>query len=294
MTRRWPISSGRSGSARGERADQVGDRRARAAGLHLVEEEAAALVPEAVDDRRRDRRLAGGDPRQAPEHVGHHLADHRPAAVADPPRVPAQAPVARDQQRKAVAAVLEAPPDRVELRRRVEPGLVRLDQPQQAVALEVAVRPQPLVVGRDPRLGGRVADREPPRPGEQRRLDRAGHLGVARGDVVVDEPLPAQRLVPEDHVADEAVVAHRVQQAVELVARARRGRSGARRSPRSRSPSTTATGSGSGSGGCRSSGRRAARPRRARPRARRGSGRRARLNVPASVTSCGRMPRSAK
>ena len=83
-----------------------------------------------------------------------------------------QVAVARDQQREAVAAVLEPAPDRVELRRGVEPGLVRLHQPQQPVALEVAVRPQPLVMGGDPRLGGGVADRDPPGPGEQRRLDR--------------------------------------------------------------------------------------------------------------------------
>ena len=99
--------AGRGG--RGGRARPRSRRRARASGLDLVEEEAAALVPEPVDDRRGDRRLAGRHPRQAPEHVGHHLADHGPAAVADPARVPAQAPVAGDQQRKAVAAVLSRP-----------------------------------------------------------------------------------------------------------------------------------------------------------------------------------------
>ena len=100
-------------------------------------------------------------------------------------------------------------PDRVELRRRVEPRLVGLDEPQQAVAVEVAVGAQPLVVGGDPRLGGRVADGDPPRPGQQRRLDRPGHLGVAAGHVVVDQPPARSPAGPRRRVADEAVGAHR-------------------------------------------------------------------------------------
>jgi len=107
-------------------------------------------------------------------------------------------------------------PDRVELGRGVEPRLVRLHDPQQPVAVEVAVARQPVHLGADPRLGGRVADGDPPGPGEKRRLDRLGLERVARGDVVEGIAGEADRAVPEDRVADEPVVPLRGQQRLEL------------------------------------------------------------------------------
>ena len=131
-----------------------------------------------------------------------------------------QAPRAGDEHRKARASVRAPAPDRVELRRGVEPRLVRLDQPEQPVALEVAVREEPLVVPGDARLRGRVADRDAPGPGQERRLDRRRHRRRAPVDVVVGAPLERDRVVPEDHVADEPVLARRAQQRLELRARA--------------------------------------------------------------------------
>ena len=211
--------------------------------------------------RGRDRGLAGGDPRQAPEDVGDDLAEHRTAGVENPPGVPAAPAVAGDQEREQRPGVGAQAPDRVELRRGVEPRLVRLDDPEQAVAVEVAVGLEPAVVGGDPRLVGRVPDRDPPGPGEQRRLDRGGVRRLLGGDVVGPAPLPVDVAVPEDRVADEAVLASRRRAGCGARSRRGRGRSGARRSRGSRSPSTTATGSAPGSAASSRSG-----PRRARPR----------------------------
>ena len=67
-----------------------------------------------------------------------------------------------------------------------------------------------------------VADRDPPGPGQQRRLDRLGLEGAARGDVVEGQPAQRDRPVPEDRVADEAVGALGREQALQLGPRARR------------------------------------------------------------------------
>src|SRR5215218_11113813 len=215
------MSSGRSGRARGESAAQV--------------ETSGRSPPGWTSSRKRprgsshSRSTSAGviDGSPAARRARHQstfviTSEDGPAAVADPPCVPGEPPVPRDEQREAVAGVAKPSPDPVELRRGVEARFVGLDEPQKAIALEVAVRAQPFVMAGDPRLGGRVADRDPPRPGEERRLDRPRHLGGARGDVVIEEPLQRERPVPEDDVADEAVLPHRGEQGLELLARAPR------------------------------------------------------------------------
>ena len=150
------------------------------------------------------------------------LAEHRAAALADAARVEAEPPVAVDEQREADPRVGAPAPDRVELGRGVEARLVGLDDPEQPVALEVAVGGQPVHLGGDPRLRGRVADGDLPGPGQQRRLDRLGLEGAARGDVVEGQAAERDRPVPEDRVADEAVVALGGEQGLQLGPRPRR------------------------------------------------------------------------
>ena len=94
-------------------------------------------------------------------------------------RVPAELAVAVDQEREAEVGVGAPAPDRVELGRGVEARLVGLDDPEQAVAVEVAVGSSQRWWRGDPRLVGRIPDRDPPGPGEQRRLDRRGVARVA-------------------------------------------------------------------------------------------------------------------
>jgi hypothetical protein len=57
-------------------------------------------------------------------------------------------------------------PDGVELRGGVETRLVGLNNPEQAVPVEVTVRLEPAVMGVDARLSCGVADGDPPGPGE--------------------------------------------------------------------------------------------------------------------------------
>src|SRR5947209_9844244 len=109
-----------------------------------------------------------------------------------------------------------APPYRIELRRCVEARLVWLEQPQQAVALEVALAAQPFVVGDDRGLGRGVAGGEQPRPGERRRLDRGGHAVVVADHVVEQAPHAAELALPEDRMPDEAVLSRDGQQRREL------------------------------------------------------------------------------
>src|SRR5262249_51182961 len=148
--------------------------RPRSAGLDLIEEEAAPLVPETLDQGRCRRRPPQRLQRERPERVDEDLAEDRPAALADATRVEPEAAVAMDQQREADPAIGPPTPGRVELGRGVEAGLVGLDDPEQAVPLEVAIGEQPLGLRHDPRLLGRRANGGPPGPGEQRWLDRPG------------------------------------------------------------------------------------------------------------------------
>ena len=178
---------------------------AQAARLRLVEEQSQPLVPQPVDQRRCDRRFAHRQAREPPEHVGRHLAQHRPAGVPDPPGVPAEPPVAGDQEGKPKPRVRPPPPHLVVFGRRVEPRFVGLHDPQQPVAVEIAVGDEPLVVAGDAGLGRRIADRDSPRPGQERRLDRPGHRVRARADVVVEAATERDRVIPEDHVTDEPV-----------------------------------------------------------------------------------------
>jgi hypothetical protein len=54
-------------------------------------------------------------------------------------------------------------PDRVELWRGIQTGLVRLQNPQQSITIEVALCADRRVMSDDPRLQRRIADRCPPR-----------------------------------------------------------------------------------------------------------------------------------
>ena len=166
------------------------DRRPAPAGFDLVEEEAAALVVEPLDQRRSDRGPPQGLEREAPEHV-----DDR-SQSSGPPRSSTR-PASKPSRR--LCATSSGNPSRPPIfqphtgsnfGRGVESGLVRLQDPQQAVAVEIAVRGQPVGLRRDPGLRGRVADGDPPGPGEQRRLDRLGLHRAARADVVEGKPRP--------------------------------------------------------------------------------------------------------
>ena len=75
---------------------------------------------------------------------------------------------------------------------------------------------EPVVMADDARLLGRVADRDPPRPREQRRLNRRGGEIGPRADVVEEAPHAVQRFAPEDRVADEAVGPGRGEERLEL------------------------------------------------------------------------------
>ena len=157
-----------------------------------------------------------GEEREAPQHVRHHLAQDGPADIAQAARVPAEAAVLRNQEGEARAGMRAPAPDRIELGRGVEAGFIGLDDPEKAVAVEVAVRAQPLVVSRDRGLGPRFADRDPPRPREERRLDRRGRVHAAGGDVVVEAAPEAHRSLPEGDVADEAVLTPGAKQRLQL------------------------------------------------------------------------------
>ncbi len=89
-------------------------------------------------------------PSESPQDVGHDFAQDRSPGVPHAPGVPAESPVAGHQEGKAQPGVCPTFPHWIELRRRVQARLVRLDQPQEPVALEVAVGAQPLVVAGDP------------------------------------------------------------------------------------------------------------------------------------------------
>ncbi len=143
--------------------------------------------------------------RERPERVDQGLAEDGAAAVAYAAGVEAEAAIAVDEEREADPRVRPPPPDRVELGRGVEARLVRLEDPEQAVPVEVAICHQPIGLGGDPRLGARVADGDLPGPGQQRRLDRPGLARAWRGDVVEGQAAQRDRAVPEDRVADEAV-----------------------------------------------------------------------------------------
>ena len=182
-----------------------------------VEEEPAALVPEAVDQGRGDRGLAGRDPGEAPEHIGDHLAEHRAARRKHAARFPVEPAVPRDQEREEQAGVGTPPPDRVELRARS-----RVRTHRAARARAGRRRPGP---GWSPASGdGRRFDAPP--PGRRLRFARPRRAGAAgssrcsarssRGDVVGPAPLPVDGPVPEDRVTDEAVGAPSVKQAAEL------------------------------------------------------------------------------
>ena len=148
-----------------------------------------------------------------------HLADDRVAVGADRVDPELALAIALDQLDKAGQALRFVPPDRVKLRRGIQTRLVRLQDPQQPVALEVALGADRGVVSDDPRLERRIADRHRPRERERRRLDRRGHRVVAMDHVVKQRPRPADRMLPEDRVTDEPVGTSRCQQRLKLRAR---------------------------------------------------------------------------
>ena len=263
---RRPISSGRSGSASGASAVQV-------TGIGLADggpdervKQSRALVVAALEQRLGERRPAERGARERVQDVGRDLAHDRPARGGDPPQVVAEVAVVAHQRQEAGHVVRAPAPHGVELRRGVEARLVRLHDPDQPVAVQVAVVLEPVVVASDPRLLRRVADGQAPRPRQQRRLDARGHRRVVVGDVVEEPARAPQRRVPEDRVTDEAVGVGGGEQRLELACGSARGQSAAARSPRSTSPSTTATGSGRGSARCsRNAPRRRGRPRASCP-----------------------------
>src|SRR5207302_6964415 len=92
----------------------------------------------------------------------------------------------------------------------------RAGEPDQAIAVEVAIGGQPLVLAGDAGHLRGIAHGDPPRPREHRGLDARGHRVIARQDVVGDAAKARRRASPEDRVTDEAVVALRSQQGLEL------------------------------------------------------------------------------
>jgi hypothetical protein len=130
------------------------------------------------------------------------LAHYRVTSGAhsvDPKRALA---VTADELDEAGQPLRAVAPDRVELRRGIQTGLVGLQDPQQSVALEVALGADRRVMSHDPRLQRRITDRYPPGERQRRWLDRRGHHLVAMDHVVVQRPRAADRMLPEDRVTD--------------------------------------------------------------------------------------------
>ena len=73
------------------------------------------------------------------EHVRQHLADDRATVGAHRVDPKSARAIAMHQLDEAGQALRAMAPDRVELRRGVQTGLVGLQDPQQPVALEVAL-----------------------------------------------------------------------------------------------------------------------------------------------------------
>lgn len=183
-------------------------------------EHAAALVVEPGDERRRDRRLPQRQPRESVHDIREDLAHNRIARRSN--RLDAEPPLAVtvDKLNKAGEPLRAVAPDRVKLRRRVTPGLVGLQDPQKAVALQIALRADRGVVRDYPRLERRVTDSGPPGERERRRLDRRSHHVVAVDHVVVQSSRAFHRVLPEDRVADEPIRASRAQEGFQLSASA--------------------------------------------------------------------------
>ncbi len=96
-------------------------------------------------------------------HVRHHLADDRIPVSAhrlDPKLALA---ITSHEFNEARQPLCTLAPDGVELRRGIQAGFVGLKDPQQPVALQLALSGKRLVVSDDPRLERRVADRHLPR-----------------------------------------------------------------------------------------------------------------------------------
>ena len=123
----------------------------------------------------------------------------------------------RDKSGQALGAKA---PDGVELGRCVQAGLIGLDQPQQPVALEIALARHEVVVSDDRRLARRIPDRGSPRPRQHRGLDRGGGEVAGLDHVVEQPPRAVQRALPEDRVAAEPVPARGGEQRLQLPARA--------------------------------------------------------------------------
>ena len=113
-------------------------------------EQPGRVVVHPLDDRRGHRGSTERHQRQAVQDVGRHLAAHRAAGAGDPRQVIAEPAVAPHEQDEPEPVVGAPAPDRVKLRRRVEARLIGLDDPDQPVAVEVAVSAQPVVVTHDP------------------------------------------------------------------------------------------------------------------------------------------------
>src|SRR5437764_5157538 len=178
--------------------------------------EARAFVVEALHDLRSDRWQTQREAGKPVEHVGRGSAYHRPTGGDDPPGVEVVASVTPDQERKPGQSVGIPAEGGVELRRGVKPRLVGLHDPQEPVAVDRPLSLDPFLVAKERRHARRVAYRDQPRPGEERRLEGRGHEVGPRAQVVEQRAHEADRLSPEDRVADEAVRRRGRQQRLEL------------------------------------------------------------------------------
>ena len=127
------------------------------AGAGEVEEQAAPIVPAALEQRsldalrpRRPGLLAAQPPdrvqRQRVGDVEPDVLDVVVVARDDAPRLPARAPAALDEHAVAEPVVRETAVDGLVLRRVVEPRLVGQDDRQQVVAVGVALAREPVEV----------------------------------------------------------------------------------------------------------------------------------------------------
>ena len=90
------------------------------------------------------------------DHVRQDLADDRVTVGAHRRDSELPLAIASHQLREARQPLREAAPDGVELRRGIQAGLVGREDPHQAVALEVALGRDRLVVSDDARLEART------------------------------------------------------------------------------------------------------------------------------------------
>src|SRR3954447_15696814 len=112
---------------------------------------AAALVVEALEQPRRDRRKPQSETRKAMQHVGGGAAHDWSSRRGDLANVEVEPAVSPHEQRESRQAIGLPAERRVELRRRVEARLIGLDDPQQTVTVDRALSFDPGLVAHDRR-----------------------------------------------------------------------------------------------------------------------------------------------